>query len=194
MALTPRETIRCAVRTALRGADDARPATDAGRTVFASRCTPLAPRLLPAILVYTQSDRRDRDRGGGVIQRHLDVVVEVAAQGEAADATVDRLSMQVEAALDADPTLGGAVQSIAWESSEADYDGEGAQATAGLRLTFTAVYATVPPDGDDGPLPAGVYASWAPDIGPPHEPDYVDLAETFLPDVRPNDGTRGPEP
>ncbi|MQX37879.1 hypothetical protein [Roseospira navarrensis] len=184
----PRAAIRQAVQRTLQGPDDGAPPTDAARKVYASRATPIAPRLLPAILVYTRDERRDRETGGGVVRRVLEVIVEIAAHGEAADDQVDRLSSQVEAALDAAPTLDGAVESITWDATEADYDGEGSQTLAAARLTFTAVYFTVPPEEAEDPLPSGVYASWAPDIGIPHEPDYVDLADTPLPDVTPNLG------
>lgn len=189
MTTTPRAAIRAAVQQALQGPDDGTaPPTDAGRKVYASRAVPIARRLLPAILVYTRDERRDQDVGAGAVRRLLDVVVETAAQGADADAQVDRLSAQVETALAAAPTLGGAVESITWQATEADYDGEGAQTLAAARLDFQAVYYTLPAEEAEPPLPSGVYVSWAPDIGIPHEPDYVDVEVSPLPDIVPSPG------
>jgi len=143
-------------------------------------------------VLSTRHDRRERAMGGGVIRRRLEVEVVATARGDDADDQVDGLTAQVESVLTADPTLGGAVESITWQASEMTYGrdgvGDGDSARAEAWMTFEVVYASVPPEEDGPPLPSGVYASWAPDIGPPHEPDYVDLSDTALPDVTPNDG------
>lgn len=188
----PRQTIRHALRQRLRGADGAHP-TAAGRKVYASRAVPVMASHLPALLIYTTSDRRDTrfsDAQDGVIRHILTVAVEVAAAGEDADDQVDSLCAEVEAVLATDANLGGAVESLTWQQTEIDLAGDGDAPVVAARMEWEAVYYTVPAEEDAGtPPPSGVYASWAPDIGLPHEDDYVDISNGQLPDVSPNDGT-----
>lgn len=186
-----RQKIRHAVRDLLRGTDGARPTT-AGRKVYASRVVPIMPSHFPALLVYTTTDKRDASapyEANGIVRHLLTVNVEVAAGGEDADDQVDALCAEVEAVLATDANLGGAVESLTWQQTEIDLAGDGDQPVVAARMELEAVYYTAPPEEEPGTLPSGVYASWAPDIGPPHEGHYTDVTQHGLPDVSPNDGT-----
>ena len=112
----PRQSIRDAVVAALIAAS-----TAAGTNVFSSRGDAFGERI-PALNVLTGDDRmRDEgilDLATGAIEREVDLVVEAAvAANDDGDDALDDLCREVELALYADRTLGGAALFLMFESS-----------------------------------------------------------------------------
>lgn len=182
----PRAAIREALKTILKGPAEGPAPTGAGQKVYSSRSTPIGPKRLPALLIYTRDERRDDSyRHDAIIRRLLDVYVELAAVGPDADDVVDLIATQVEQVVAADPTLGGAVDAAEWQATETEYDGDGGEPLAGGRVRFEVAYYTVPPEAPEPPVPSEVYLGISPKIGPPHEADYIQIAEV-------PDGTQEP--
>jgi hypothetical protein len=186
----PRATIRQTFQAALTGTSGARPTT-AGDRVYASRTVPLFPNMLPAILVFTPADERDPaapQDGDGWCRHILTVVAEAATVVENADDQADTLAAEIEAVVNANPNLGGAVESIRWVQTDTEMSGDGEEPIVVARSEFEAVYYTAPPEEPAGTLPTFVYASWVPEIGPDHEDDYTDLGAHVLPTPKPHYG------
>lgn len=107
--IAPRTAIRQRVQRLLQ---DDLPAWDARITsgrVHASRVTPISPKRLPAVLIYTRDETLDKEQLDPGLRRHtLQLAVEVVAGGDdpAPDIRVDLLSTAVEAILDHNETLG----------------------------------------------------------------------------------------
>lgn len=187
-AIHPRQAIRHALRGHLGnpvpGSDPPVHRTAAGDRVFLARTLPVPADALPAILVFTPADARDLAwpiHDNGPVRRILTLMVEASAGGGNADDTVDMVCIQVEQALRLDPALGGLVESLRWHSTVLEPAGQDGVATA--RMTWQAVYYTLPPEEPDGVPPVAVYGSWAPEIGPPHLDDYQDITGGHIPEI-----------
>jgi len=158
--------------------------TAAQDNVFSKRSAALPAVALPCLLVSTDEDKReagDPAGGGGPLRRQLTVMVEGRATGEGAETTVDALSLEVEDAVFANPTLGGLLESLRWEKTVIEGIGDTAGVTA--RMTFSAIYHSHPPPEGGPPLPSRVYGSWEPDTGPPHLPDYREMSDGRPPEI-----------
>lgn len=148
----PRKLIRQAVVAQLMGA------TAADARVFKAREVPFKANELPALAVYTPDEEIETDRSSAPreLERSLQLVVEaVTASGAPSDVddTADDLSAQVEAAMDADPRLGGTATDTLLTRVESDVFSEGGKNHGLVRMTFTVFYETyapmVAPEGDD---------------------------------------------
>lgn len=141
----PRQAIRDAAVAALIAAG-----TAAGSNVFSSRTEALGNRV-PALVVRTTGDAK-HDAGGGegdgtidlgtnAIERAVTLVIEATATASSdADDALDALAREVELAMQADITLGGAALFLYYEDTEIE-DTEGIDPpshTAAIR--YTVVY------------------------------------------------------
>lgn len=140
-----RQTIRQAVAAVLAGL----PTT--GPRVFKSRVWPLADDKLPCLLVFTRRDQvQDASMGRPRrLNRGVEVIVEgvVAAASEDLDDTLDIIAAEVEAAMGADPTLGGVVKQCLLDGSTSELRAsEGEKPVGAIQLVFIATYRTV--EGD----------------------------------------------
>ena len=131
----PRQTVRHAFATAVTGL------ALTGSRVHKARKYPLT--VLPALRIFTPRD----ERGDDVLDdealpsmRLIDVICEACAQatGDVED-TVDAICEQVEAAIDADQTLGGEVQTTVYQQCEVVIDDTGEQPMVVARMRFQAV-------------------------------------------------------
>lgn len=116
-----------------------------GTRVYASRLYPLQADELPALRVYTPSETSDAEAMGLYAipqQRRIRIVCEcVAKAATGADDAADAICEQVEAALNASPTLGGAVQRLTYQGYEQEMSAEIDQPVFVARMTFEAIAA-----------------------------------------------------
>lgn len=137
MASHARKQLRDAVLTALR----ALPTT--GANVYQSRATPLTQDELPGIVIVMPSEQSAVSAGDAASKQ--DRVAQLLVIGMAEDAqpedTIDQIAAEVEAALLADPTLGGLAKNVSLDSTVKDI-GDGQQETGEVRLVFSVLYRT----------------------------------------------------
>lgn len=134
-----RKQIRAAVAAAVTGLQ----AT--GSRVYRSRVYPMASAELPGLCIYTTTEAAQPEimRAPRRLVRDLSVIVEAyAVATDDVDGTLDDIAAQVEAAIGADPTLGGKVRRVHVAQTETMLTGEGEKPIGVLRLTFAAEYAT----------------------------------------------------
>lgn len=116
-----------------------------GNNVFASRVDPLTRAKLPAIIIYTQSERSEDN---SFSQRRTQVrTAEIAVEAYVRaltdfDDALDSISVEIEKAVLDDTTLGGLAVHCVLSSTEAQYSGESEQPVATIRLTFDVLYRT----------------------------------------------------
>ncbi|MBU1594262.1 MAG: hypothetical protein KKA55_01850 [Proteobacteria bacterium] len=179
VAKHPRQLIREAVVELLTGA------TDAGARVWASRMRHVSSRDLPAIGVYTTEESSPlADVSPRKYERTVTVAVDCMVEAdESVDDALDALAMQVETALMADPTLGGAALDSALMRTSIGLVGEGRTQAGCATLEFEADYETSPGlvdlDSLDDFATAGVDYDLAPADGTPEVQDVVTI---FTPD------------
>lgn len=110
--------------------------TVAQSKVFTSLDRPLQADELPALIIYTMGAKRDRENyGNSLLSRVVTVHVEgaVPASPEAAQAAAEDFSDQIEAAIEADPTLGHVVDWSTWQQTLTDVSSHG-KTTLGVVL------------------------------------------------------------
>lgn len=155
----PRKVIRHAVVDLLTAAS-----TAAGARVFATRVEPIKRTALPTISVYTLGEPV-RPGADQTAPRELtrDVKVEIAgwvahSDSLSVDDAMDDLAEQIEAAMDADPYLGGAAGDSVLESTEIEVRDDGERLIGIVALTYSVTYRTSPeaPADLDDFLRAGV--------------------------------------
>lgn len=131
-----RQTIREAFVTALTGL------STTGARVYASRTQPLSRGDLPALLVYAQDENAETS-SGRTLDRTVTITVEgVAAANSDLDDTLDDIAEEVEAAIGADPTVGGVVRDAVYQASEIEFDPDGETQGGMIRLAFAVDYRT----------------------------------------------------
>jgi phage tail sheath gpL-like len=140
----PRKSIRQAVAAQLTGK------TAAATRVFKARVVPFKQSELPAVAVYTPDEEVETTRSTAPreLERVLQLVVEgVTESGSPADVddTADDLALEIEAAIDADPTLGGTASDVVLARTESDVFSESGKNHGVVRLTFTVYYETYAP-------------------------------------------------
>jgi len=149
------------------------PAVD-GR-VFPSRVRHIQSARLPAIGVYGLKEALD-DEGTSPRRytRDLTLAVEVVANGEGMDATLNELADAVEDALEADPTLGGLVQDLELRGVEISLAEKGDELVGCARVDAGVWYerARQLPDLDDFAT-GGVRWDLAPQDGAPDAADII---------------------
>lgn len=187
----PKTAIRRALAALLRdpvpGSEPPVHPTAAGGRVFATGGFPVPADDAPALLVRAGEDRRADDRSSGLagpVRRRLGLTVRARAGGEDAEAVVEALCLEVETAVLAAPVLGGLVESIRWEVTDA-VETEGETGAASAVMSFAAVYHSHLPPPDGGAVPTRVFWSEVPRVGAPHEDSYQEVQDGILPEVAP---------
>lgn len=132
----PRKAIRqAAVQLLLAGA------TAAGQHVFDSRVRRLPTSLLPALLVYTRSDKVDKNAADAprIYLRQVELAIEVVVAADNMVDAMDDLCREVEVLLENNETLGG-LGEVAYAGTEIELDGEADPPVAIAVMTFVVEY------------------------------------------------------
>ncbi len=120
-------------------------------TTTSTRCFGARPKTrplqtLPALIVYTNGETIEPvsgQRGTRRLERPLDLVIEGYASGSGdVDKTLDTMNAEVEAALAADPTLGGLAKDLYLSKIEKEDDDEAEKPTWLIRMTWYCEYHT----------------------------------------------------
>jgi hypothetical protein len=149
--LHQRQVIREAARDALRGR------TAAGARVYETRVVPLRKLELPAVSVYTLEEEVDPASSSTApreLKRTVDLAIEaLVKQGDNVDDAIDAIALEIERAMHADPTLGGAASDSVLASTEIDVLEESDRVVGMARLVYSVTYYTWAPDSADVALP-----------------------------------------
>jgi len=119
-----------------------------GANAFAGRpeSRPLQESELPGLLVYTNEEESEFASGQRPTRRQVrncQLLVHGFAQATAdLDKTLDTIAKEVEAALEADPTLGALAKDLYLTNTAKESDPEAKQPTGEIVLTFTCEYHT----------------------------------------------------
>lgn len=144
-----RQVIREAVKAQLLGR------TAAGPRVFETRELPLKRLELPALSVYALEEAVDAASASTApreLKRRLQLAIEgVVVLGADIDDALDALALQVERAVDADETFGGAASDSILTSTEIGIKTEAERPTGHIRLTYAVTYFTDAPAAADQP-------------------------------------------
>lgn len=174
----PRSLIRQAVRECLA---QALPAL--ASRIHLHRAVPLTKQRLPALLLYAREERIDDAYAAdpGPRRRLMTLAVEIVAAGHEAHERIDALAAVVEAALEADETLGGRVEGSRLVRTEIEQDGDGETPLCACRLSFEIAYWTQwrSGAGETAVRPTLVLYSVSPFIGRAHEDKYQPVAPEF---------------
>jgi hypothetical protein len=162
----PRAAIRQALVDKLQTkVDDAFP-TDAGDKVYGSRAKPLFDQFLPAILVYTRNENIIEERfatdGYGASKRELEVAIEAVVLGnEQVDDALDKISKQIEDALDGFEMPIRKADILKLKSTEIDVSIDGSKIYGAARLTYSITYYTSNKQPDNsGTIPTEIEANF----------------------------------
>jgi hypothetical protein len=164
-------------------------ATLAGANVFANRIEPVGDNWAPAIFIHTPDESVDlKDSwvsndpdSPGRLTRELVLAVaglmEMPRSGVPIDRQLDQLAYQIEAFMDSDPTLGGLASKSLLQRSTVTLKPGGVDAVAMVQLVYSVTYYTQTIIA--APVPVApvteVFVGFAPDIGPDHVADYVEV-------------------
>lgn len=182
-----RQTIRDAVAQRLAAAD-----TLAGPNVFTSRARPILEILQKreAVLsVYTADETSRRVPDGHLLERTLTVSIEGAAGGgDDLDDLLDLFAEQVEAAIDADPTLSNLLaEQMVLTGTTSEISARGNQQVGAMRMDFECTYMTPLIVEQPGILPTTVY------VNPqPNGERYTGLFAPVAPEEGCDDGVCDP--
>lgn len=160
--------------------------TSADERVFSKHFATLPPSVLPFLTISTDEDKRDLTvpvADDGPVRRQLAILVEGLVAGADADDRADALSLEVEDALRADPTLGGLLESLRWERTVTEGAVVGEADVATMRMSVSVVYFSHLPSEGGPPLPTRIYGSWEPNTGPEHLADYRELIDGRPPEI-----------
>ena len=117
--------------------------TAAGSRVEATRMIPQRRATEAAIGVYTPAEESEQDARTAPreLKRDLQLIIEGIVVGTSGvDDALDDLAEQVEAALDADDTLGGTAAESQLLSTDLETIEDGAKTVGLVRLTYRATY------------------------------------------------------
>lgn len=159
-----RQRIRDAVKTLLINAS-----TLAGANVFTSRSKPVLEILQKGqavISVYTADETSTALKDGYMLERTLTVSIEgMAGGGDDLDNKLDDLAAQIEAAIDADPTLANLLSGdLGLTATTSEISARGNQQVGAFRLDYECSYLTVlEQEPTPIPLPDTVYVNPQPD-------------------------------
>lgn len=145
----PRKLIRQAVVAQLIAAS-----TAAGSRVEATREIPRRRATEPAIGVYTPTETNESDSRSAPreLKRSTEVIIEAIVVGTSGvDDALDDLAEEIENALDADDTFGGAANESSYVSTDLETIEDGARTVGLVRLTYNAVYHRFAPEAVDAP-------------------------------------------
>lgn len=122
-----------------------------GSRVYASRVLPLTSESMPAVCVYTPSEKPGSDESLSGSMRNLDLVCDIYVAGEDPDELMDEVSSRIEEDLYGDKDggryLGGLAMGImAPPAMATTLQGDGESLHGIMRLMFKVLYQTQ--DGD----------------------------------------------
>lgn len=154
-----RQRIRDAVKQRLLAAN-----TLAGTNVFTSRARPvleILQRQQMVLSVYTSDENSEPSPDSYNLVRTLTVSIEgMAGGGDDLDDVLDNLAEQVEAAIDADDTLGTLLtEPMELQSTVSEITARGNQQVGAFRMDFEAQYTTPLITELPGVLPTMVYVN-----------------------------------
>ena len=112
--------------------------------VYSSRVYPLTQANLPALTIYTGSERSGlQTMGVKTLSRTANIMVDAYVRSTAnVDDTIDSICVQVEEAIASDYTLNGIAKNTVLISTDIDFSGEAEQPVGIARLTFSVLYVT----------------------------------------------------
>lgn len=121
--------------------------TDASERVYGSRTKPLFDQFLPAILVYTKNENILEERfaidGYGSTKRELEIAIEAVVFGnEQVDDSLDKISKQIEDALDDFEIPTRKADILKLKSTDLDVSIDGSKIYGAVRLTYLITYYT----------------------------------------------------
>lgn len=140
--------------------------TDAGEKIYGSRAKPLFDQFLPAILVYTRNENIIEERfttdGYGASKRELEVAIEAVVLGnEQVDDSLDKISKQIEDALDGFEMPTRKADVLKLKSTEIDVSIDGSKVYGAARLTYSVIYYTSNKQPDNsGIIPTEIEANF----------------------------------
>lgn len=181
-----RQRIRDAVQARMLAAG-----TMAGANVFTSRARPvleILQRKEAVLSVYTGDETSARVPDGHLLKRTLVVSIEGAAGGgDDLDDVLDVFAEQVEAAIDADPTLSGLLHDdLTLTATTSEISARGNVQVGAFRLDFECAYLTERIDlGPAGVLPTSITVNATPTPQAYVQP--LDDARLNPPDIVPRD-------
>lgn len=118
--------------------------TDAGTRVYANRVLPLWEAQYPLILIYSRDESAEPiSRFPTKNTRRLKLAIDIRVaieDGIGMDDELDKISKQVESAIEDDPTLGGTALSCNYQDTEMDASVDGKQPIGAARLTYEVIY------------------------------------------------------
>ncbi len=140
-----RKQIRDNVVTTLTGL------TTTTTNVYRTRIYPLATGKLPGLAIYTNSESSTyetltipRTRS-----RTLELMVEGYVSGTTnLDNSLDQIAVEVEEAMETDPTRGGLAKDTQLTTTEIELVGEGEKVAGVIRMTFEIMYFTREDDAE----------------------------------------------
>lgn len=156
-----RQRIRDAVAARLAAAG-----TLAGGNVFTSRAKPILEilqRRESVLSVYTAEEKSERDPDGHLLRRVVMISIEGAAGGgDELDDYLDTMAEQIEAAIDADPTLGNLLsEEMVLAGTDSEISARGNQQVGAFRMDYECSYITERGVdaglGPEPPIPSELY-------------------------------------
>lgn len=140
--------------------------TDALDRIYGSRAKPLFDQFLPAILIYSRNENIIEERfasdGYGASKRELEVAIEAVVLGnEQVDDVLDKISKQIEDALDGFEMTNRKADVLQLKSTEMDVSIEGSKIYGAARLTYSVTYYTSNQQPDNsGTIPTEIEANF----------------------------------
>ena len=152
----PRTIIRQALIDKLKTKVNDQFPTAAEDRIYGSRAQPLFDQFLPAILIYCRNETILEERfvtdGYGASKRELEIAIEAVVLGnEEIDDLLDKISKQIEDALDGFEIPSRKADILRLKSTEIDVSINGSKIYGAIRLTYSITYYTAnkPPQGQD---------------------------------------------
>lgn len=113
-----------------------------GANVFKGRTRPLAKGHPPTLLVYVRSEQSSAD-AMGILGRALRLRIEGrVTMADVPDDTLDQISLEVEPAMVADPSLGGLVREVTLISTTIDTVAPGDAHAGEVAMEYQVFYRT----------------------------------------------------
>lgn len=132
--------------------------TSAEDRVFKTRAVPWRQQQLPAISIYAGDEEVDpasRNTAPRELKRTVELTIEavisLAADGDLDDA-LDAIALEIERAVHADPTFGGAASDSLLVRTTMGTMVDGNRPMAAVQVVYGVTYYTQAPDAEDVPL------------------------------------------
>lgn len=117
-----------------------------GARVHAGRTWPVETAETPYLLIYARREQSGPFTMKGAartVQRQLTLSIEgITAETTDSDATLDQIASEVETAMAADPTLGGACKDLFIDATDIEARADSDYRTGRIRLDFSVTYYT----------------------------------------------------